>query len=69
MLFIKQVKNMEQIVHNSLIHSIGMKNRGVVERNDLTGFNWSVVPVILVEMGFQSNVEEDKLLATVGLPK
>lgn len=58
-------KRYGEIVFNNLIHSIGMKNRGVVERNDLTGFNWSVVPVILVEMGFQSNVEEDKRLANV----
>ncbi|MBZ9689175.1 N-acetylmuramoyl-L-alanine amidase [Clostridium estertheticum] len=60
----KTSKKYGEIVFNNLIHSIGMKNRGVVERNDLTGFNWSVVPVILVEMGFQSNVEEDKLLVT-----
>ena len=46
-----------------------MENRGVVERNDLTGFNWSVVPVILVEMGFQSNVEEDKTARNCELPK
>ena len=39
-----------------------MKNRGVVERTDLTGFNWSKVPVILVETGFLSNPQEDKLL-------
>ena len=31
-----------------------MKNNGVVERDDMTGFNWSKVPVILVEMGFLS---------------
>lgn len=61
----KTSKKYGQIVFNTLINSIGMENRGVVERNDLTGFNWSVVPVILVEMGFQSNVEEDKKLATV----
>ena len=60
----KTSKRYGQIVFNSLINSIGMNNRGVVERNDLTGFNWSVVPVILVEMGFQSNAEEDKQLAT-----
>ncbi|MBU3189406.1 N-acetylmuramoyl-L-alanine amidase [Clostridium bowmanii] len=53
-----------EIVLNNLINSIGMKNRGVVERDDMTGFNWSKVPVILVEMGFQSNVEEDKKLTT-----
>ena len=57
-------KRYGQIVFNSLIKSIGMNNRGVVERNDITGFNWSKVPIILVEMGFLSNVEEDKELST-----
>ncbi|MGV8983454.1 N-acetylmuramoyl-L-alanine amidase family protein [Clostridium sp.] len=60
----KTSKKYGEIVFNSLIDSIGMKNRGVVERDDMTGFNWSKVPVILVEMGFQSNVEEDKKLTT-----
>ncbi|MCB2299437.1 N-acetylmuramoyl-L-alanine amidase family protein [Clostridium tagluense] len=60
----KTSKRYGEIVLNNLIHGVGIKNRGVVERNDLTGFNWSVVPVILVEMGFQSNIEEDKLLST-----
>ena len=40
-----------------------MKNRGVVQRTDLTAFNWSKVPVVLVEMGFLSNENEDKLLS------
>ena len=53
-----------QIVLESLINEVGMKNRGVVERDDLTGFNWSKVPVILVETGFLSNPQEDKLLNT-----
>lgn len=57
-------KKYGETVLNNLINNIGMRNRGVVTRDDLTGFNWSKVPVILVEMGFQSNVEEDKLLAT-----
>ena len=51
-----------QVVLESLIHEVGMKNRGIVERTDLTGFNWSKVPVILVETGFLSNPQEDKLL-------
>ena len=57
-------KKYGEIVLNNLISGVGMKNRGIVERDDITGFNWSKVPVILVEMGFQSNVEEDKLLVT-----
>lgn len=60
----KASKNYGQIVFNKLINEVGMNNRGVVERSDMTGFNWSKVPVILVEMGFQSNVNEDKLLTT-----
>lgn len=42
---------------------IGMRNRGVVERNDLTGFNWSKVPVVLIEMGFLSNKEDDTFIS------
>lgn len=51
-----------EIILNTLTKEVGMKNRGISERNDLTGFNWSTVPVILVEMGFLSNASEDKLL-------
>ena len=57
-------KKYGQIVYNNLIKEVGMKGRGVVERSDMTGFSWSDVPVILVEMGFQSNAREDKLLTT-----
>ncbi|MBW9149271.1 N-acetylmuramoyl-L-alanine amidase [Clostridium sp. CM028] len=60
----KTSKKYGEIVFSSLINKVGMKDRGVVERNDMTGFNWSKVPVILVEMGFQSNASEDKLLAS-----
>ncbi|WP_392486705.1 N-acetylmuramoyl-L-alanine amidase [Haloimpatiens sp. FM7315] len=48
----------------SLVTEVGMKNRGVIQRNDMTGFNWSQVPVVLVEMGFLSNTGEEKLLCS-----
>jgi hypothetical protein len=35
---------------DNFVKETGAKNRGVSVRNDLTGFNWSKVPVILVEM-------------------
>lgn len=41
----------------------GFKINGIFERNDLTGFNWSTVPVVLVEMGFMSNYAEDVNMA------
>lgn len=53
-----------KLVLGSLITKTHAKSRGVVERNDLTGFNWSKVPVILIEMGFMTNPSEDKTLNT-----
>lgn len=41
----------------------GFKVNDIYQRSDLTGFNWSKVPVVLVEMGFMSNPEEDKKMA------
>ncbi len=52
------------ILLSEMVASANMNNRGVVEREDMTGFNWSKVPVVLVEMGFLLNAEEDKLLNT-----
>lgn len=41
----------------------GFKFNNIYERSDLTGFNWSEVPSVLVEMGFMSNAEEDQKLS------
>jgi N-acetylmuramoyl-L-alanine amidase len=48
----------------STVAATGAASRGVVERSDLVGFNWSKVPAVLIEMGFMSNPAEDRLLAT-----
>ncbi len=52
------------IIFEEFINSTGAKKRGVVERSDMTGFNWSEVPVVLIEMGFMSNPDEDALMET-----
>lgn len=46
------------------VRALGSPDRGLQRRGDLTGFNWSDVPAILVEVGFLSNAREDRLLAT-----
>lgn len=53
-----------QLVHRAVIASSGAIDRGVVERTDLSGFNWSTRPSVLVEMGFMSNAAEDRKLAS-----
>ena len=45
---------------NENMKNNGFKVNGIFERSDLTGFNWSKVPVVLVEMGFMSNYTEDQ---------
>lgn len=40
----------------------GVKVNGIFERGDMTGFNWSQVPVVIFEMGFMSNWNEDRML-------
>lgn len=40
----------------------GIGNRGCIQRDDLTGTNWSTVPVTLIELGFMTNASEDRYM-------
>jgi N-acetylmuramoyl-L-alanine amidase len=53
-----------RIVQEELVKALGFPDRGLQERSDFTGFNWSDVPVILVEMGFMTSRTDDRLLGT-----
>lgn len=59
----KSVKIGETVL-KAVVAQTGAKNRGISRRGDMTGFNWSKVPVILLEMGFMTNREEEKKLIT-----
>lgn len=41
----------------------GFVVNSIIERPDLSGFNWSKIPVVLVEVGFMSNSQEDVLMS------
>lgn len=51
------------IVQREVVRALGFPDRGLNPRSDFTGFNWSDVPVILVELGFMTNPDEDRALA------
>jgi N-acetylmuramoyl-L-alanine amidase len=50
-------------IHSAVLVATGASDRGVVKRGDLSGFNWSTVPSVLVETGFLSNPVDDRALA------
>jgi len=52
------------LVQDAVIASTGAASLGTVPRSDLSGFNWSRVPTVLVECGFMTNPVEDRLLAS-----
>ncbi|HEY5541498.1 MAG TPA: N-acetylmuramoyl-L-alanine amidase [Coriobacteriia bacterium] len=53
-----------KLIHKATLSATGAKDRGITPRTDLTGFNWSQVPSVLVEMGMMSNPGEDHKLGT-----
>ncbi len=58
----KKSKKLANLLIKSYCKATGIKSRGIVVRNDLTGTNWSTIPTVLIECGFMSNPTEDRLL-------
>ncbi|MCL6471900.1 MAG: N-acetylmuramoyl-L-alanine amidase [Firmicutes bacterium] len=54
--------NAARIIQKNVVAFTKHEDNGIVARSDLTGFNWSKVPTVLVETGFMTNPEEDAAL-------
>ncbi|MED1409146.1 MULTISPECIES: N-acetylmuramoyl-L-alanine amidase [Bacillus] len=52
-----------QTIVNKMRENHQVKVNGIKFRDDLSGFNWSKVPGVLLELGFMSNPEEDQKLS------
>jgi N-acetylmuramoyl-L-alanine amidase len=51
-------------LQKAVVRATGAADRGLMQRSDLTGFNWADVPAVLVEAGFLSNPTEQRRLQT-----
>lgn len=54
--------SLSQCIVDAYCQATGFKNRGVFVNDTMTGMNWSTVPVTILELGYMSNAEEDKLM-------
>ncbi|MBQ2627542.1 MAG: N-acetylmuramoyl-L-alanine amidase [Eubacterium sp.] len=59
----KQNRLLAEKVITSYVKATGFRKIGVVERDDLSGLNWSKVPTCFIEMGFLSNPSEDRAMS------
>jgi N-acetylmuramoyl-L-alanine amidase len=59
-----QSRLLSESLLTTMVGRTGAKMRYVSEVDNMTGINWSKVPVSIVEMGYMSNEAEDKLMAT-----
>lgn len=55
----QESSQLAELVLEAMLAKTGAHDMGINYRDDISGFNWSKVPVILVELGFMSNPEED----------
>ncbi len=55
----EQSYHLGESVLNAYCNRTGMQNRGIVTNDHMTGINWSRIPVIILEMGFMTNEQDD----------
>lgn len=54
---------LSQCILDSYCAATGFSSRGIIYTDDMTGINWSTIPVTIVEMGFMTYESDDLQMA------
>lgn len=56
---IEQSRTLASCIIDHYCQATGLKNLGILSADNMTGTNWSTIPVVILEMGFMSNENDD----------
>ena len=59
----EESNRLSQCILDSYCQATGFANLGVSYYDNMTGINWSSVPVTIVEMGFMTNEQDDRQMS------
>ena len=65
---IEKSNTLASCIIDSYCNATGLANKGVISADNMTGTNWSTVPVAILEMGFMSNQNYDLYITNSANP-
>lgn len=60
----EESRDLSANILDGVVTATEAKKRSVWETDSMSGVNWAMIPVTILEMGFMTNPEEDALMAT-----
>ncbi len=66
---IAQSQSLSQYIIDAYCAATGFNSQGVYQTDEMSGINWSTMPVTIVEMGYMSNPTDDANMADAAMEK